>query len=353
MKKKKVEMSKYRLEIFFFTFKKKFSSISNDTLVRSISSVDECDKRPTKKSKKVDDNDDKGEDETSDSDKKKGKKNSIIDMSEETDDDDDDKGTTDVLSAIAKSPNFKNKANIGRTSHEVLVVGPIAFKDAGFIWVVSFNYTNSPWYFLDSYPKAWYESLWDTDHEQKKGKYPAWIVNFKGYQVRKMLDPSNEIEVKSNGYPISHTATVVVTKTDDREAFMKQMKVCDAYRKRIFALNYDKGELGQWYYDYLQQRNETRIIEAMKYMGDDPKVRIKQITKELKPYGHILHDYKYGYTLDHFWTDFAIKEFITKWYGVFSFEEVDEDVLKHCYRNYPGTRKLPIWSGIVEQIARG
>ena len=260
----------------------------------------------------------------------------------------------DSLAAIAKSPDHKNKTIASGNKLGGLVAGPFFVDGLGYLWVLSYDYVVKPWYFQIPFLKAWLESVWDKKHPDKKNSYPAWICNVNHYQVREPCDPTNKIMLKQDGYPIQHVGTTFATKTNDQGELMKQIKEFDSYRKKIFTHDDSEGQIGEWFYSHLKRSNLQRIIDGMnRYMPMETKARIKHITNDFKVYGTNVHEYNFGHTLDRFWSDYSIKEFVKKWYNVYSFNDVDEDVLKQCFNNYPDKRDLPVWNDIIEQYSRG
>ena len=57
--------------------------------------------------------------------------------------------------------------------------------------------------------------------------------------------------------------------------------------------------------------------------------------------------FHYDCHLDQFIADYDIKEFVTKYLGCTSWEDLDEEAKKACYKNYPKAT-LPEWTGIVQ-----
>lgn len=300
----------------------------------------------------------------------KGKKPEIIEVHDNSSSDDDSldgMGSDDreddsnkdnklaQMAAIAKSPQFKNKSVSSTNASDALVAGPFEYKDVGFLWVVVLYYTIKPWYFKVEFLKFWCEALWNNEHPEKKESYPAWVLHLTNHPVREICDRANTIKKKkSNGYPIEYVSTTVLTKTNSKKEFLKKMSVFDRFRKSVFTANGETASVGEWFEQFIKRANlpsfEATII---KYTANDRTARTKQMTSDFANFGNLVHNYKFGYTLDHFWPDYSIKEFIKQWWHVYKFKDVDDDVLKQCYKDYPDSRNLPVWDDIVDQFSRG
>lgn len=47
-------------------------------------------------------------------------------------------------------------------------------------------------------------------------------------------------------------------------------------------------------------------------------------------------------------TDYDIKQFVMKYLGATSWDDLSDDEKKVCYKNYP-KRKLPVWTSIFQE----
>lgn len=295
--------------------------------------------------------------------KQPGKKTAIINMFDDSnddssggDDDDDVDAKAAKMEAIARSPRFKKKTAIaGGTTQTVMVAGPIKYRDVGYLWVFLLGYRVIPWYNNATFYKAFLEEMWDADHSDDPGKYPAWLSNISVHHLRDECNRSNELVLQQNGYPENRLGSTVVTRTDKQEDFLKQVAKLDKYRKDLYTTNSKEVQVGKWFLDFIKQNNKDGILKGMnRYIANTDAARIKQINGDFLQFGNIIHEYQFGYTLDHFWPDYSIKEFLKQWFKAYSFDDIeDQEVLKKCYLNYPAARQLPVWSDIVEKTMAG
>ena len=57
---------------------------------------------------------------------------------------------------------------------------------------------------------------------------------------------------------------------------------------------------------------------------------------------------QYDVPLNRFMVDWDIKEFLTKFVGATSWDDLSEDDKRKCYRDYP-KKSLPDWDEIVQE----
>ena len=72
------------------------------------------------------------------------------------------------------------------------------------------------------------------------------------------------------------------------------------------------------------------------------------MTKEMDDQFASEISFKYDCHLDEFFIDFDIKEILVEHIGANSWDDVDEDTRKLCYRDYP-RKPLPNWDTIVNE----
>lgn len=283
----------------------------------------------------------------------------MLDENSDDDSGDDDDGDKRAkMAAIARSPRFKKKCGLaGGNTFPVFVGGPIQFRDIGFLWPFILAYPVFPWYNTLTFMKVFLEELWDEDHKDNPTGYPAWLSNLGIHSLREECDRSNQLVLNKKGYLATRWGSVALTKTNSQKEFLKQMAKFDDMKRQIYTSNPPNSpdeQVGTWFMSYINTNSMDKVIGGLdKYVPKTDAARVELFNKDFPKFGNAIHDYQFGYTLDHFWSDYSIKEFIKKWFGVYSFEGVDEEVLKKCYLNYPTCRQLPVWSDIVEQTLNG
>lgn len=256
------------------------------------------------------------------------------------------------MSLIVGSPKLKQKNAItSSNTSPVYICGPFNCGD-NYLWVASFQHIH-PWYCDAQYSINVSESLYDYSFKDKAGKYPTFITSLNEFPLREECDRGNTVVLKK-GYPVKKWATVFTTSTNDRKALMKQLNMYESLRKQIYGANEKGADVATFYLNYIRQAGREEIFDRLnKFLAPNDDARSKLFNTEFHKFSKIVPEYHFNVTLDHFWTDYSIKEFVKKWYEVYSYKEVDEEVLKLCYLNYPDARKLPVWNDVVEQMLRG
>lgn len=104
---------------------------------------------------------------------------------------------------------------------------------------------------------------------------------------------------------------------------------------------------GQRWMDYIKSIGAIRVLDSCKnYMGGDDDVVIDRVNNELIAIGDRLHKYTHNETLDRFFPDYYIKKFLMDFLNATSWDTVNENTKKICYKGYP-TRTLPDWNKIA------
>ena len=259
------------------------------------------------------------------------------------------------LAAFARSPEFKKKSALASSKSSVAKVVPyLPLPSGAYASVVHLADKPVPWYSKSAFVMMMFQEGWNIVNPEKKDRFPAWALNWMSHPLRVEHDLANSMVHKKNStYPMERISFIVVTKHASEEEVRKQLSIIDSYREQIFAIESGESEIGPIFLKHCYETNDTAIFSGLdKYIPANDEARKKTMTKDFVEFGRKRYQYEFGYTLDNFWTDGTIKEFVKKWWNVFSFEELSEEVLKKCYRNYP-TRRLPVWHDVVEQMLRG
>ena len=80
----------------------------------------------------------------------------------------------------------------------------------------------------------------------------------------------------------------------------------------------------------------------------DPEAAARVMTKEIDDHFKGGPAYHYDISLDKFMVDFNIKEFLNNHVGINSWDDLDEDGRKACFREYP-KRNLPDWDLMLQE----
>ena len=81
--------------------------------------------------------------------------------------------------------------------------------------------------------------------------------------------------------------------------------------------------------------------------GDAAK-STKIMTQEIVEHFQDGYSLQYDVPLNRFMVDWDIKEFLTTYVGITSWDDLSEDDKKKCYRDYP-KKSLPDWDEIVQK----
>ena len=82
--------------------------------------------------------------------------------------------------------------------------------------------------------------------------------------------------------------------------------------------------------------------------GGDAEKAAKIMTTEIDDYFKDGYSLQYDVPLNRFMVDWDIKEFLAKFVGVTSWDDLSEDDKKKCFRDYP-KKSLPDWDEIVQE----
>lgn len=329
VKKRRVKRSKLLRYFFISTKKKSHYSLPSVCVCRSKTSS----KRTGKLKRCVDESNDNDDDEN-----------------EDNIEDDNNEGAAAMMAKIMKSPELKKKSALkSGTAVVAKITEFLPLPNGAFVSVV--HLSNKPiWYANLEFQEIYLQETWDYKHPEKKGRFPGWVTSWKSHPLRLEHDLSNQTVMKKNStYAEERWCLLVTTPTPSKEAVMKQLAVMDSYINQIFTTDV----IGKAFLEYCYNTNATSIFTGLdKYVAANDEARKNVMTADFNKYGNLHRQYEFGYTLDNFWTDGTIKEFVKKWYKVYSFEELPKEVLEKCYRNYPA-RRLPVWHDVVDQMLSG
>jgi hypothetical protein len=125
---------------------------------------------------------------------------------------------------------------------------------------------------------------------------------------------------------------------------------CKAFRKRK---GNSAGDMALAYVEALHL-NDTgtgggliKFVLNAKGNGDRDEA-VKTMNKELHNHFKDGPAYHYDVPLDKFMCDWDIKHFLNNYVGVDSWDDLNNEEKKACYRDYPA-KKLPQWDSIVQE----
>jgi hypothetical protein len=131
--------------------------------------------------------------------------------------------------------------------------------------------------------------------------------------------------------------------TDVTKYFMR------AFKKRK---NNSAGEVALAHAEGVGAANGHAMTKGLygylvKSKGDgDPEKAVEVMNEELSNHWKNGISFEYDVSLDKYLVDYDIKEFLAEHLGINSWDDLDEDGKKACYRDYP-RRALPDWNSIV------
>ena len=80
----------------------------------------------------------------------------------------------------------------------------------------------------------------------------------------------------------------------------------------------------------------------------DEDTAVKNLSKRINDHYCGGPVFTYDDSLDKVMTDYDIKQFVMKYLGATSWDDLSDDEKKVCYKNYP-KRKLPVWTSIFQE----
>jgi len=241
--------------------------------------------------------------------------------------------------AVSKKVNDLIVKNSGSAFH-LTIVGPFPVK-IGHVWVVSFD--KHLWYHLSPFAKVWFIQGWK--HSHKGEPNPNWLTSLDDWKLRVKHSITNEM-VKNNGsdYADTRWGMVFRTQSDDKKKLERQLNQMIELMKDIYSARNDMP-VGRMFLKWCNTGDKSYLIKGMKkYMGDSDNIVENRVNSDLVAFGNKSYVFDYDNTLDAFWTDSSIKEFITEYYDKVSWDGLEESVLQMCYKGYP-ERTPPIWDG--------
>ena len=184
---------------------------------------------------------------------------------------------------------------------------------------------------------------------QSLGKpVPAVIENLKDHKLRVKHSITNEAVIRpGKSYPDTLWVTSIPLNAAFPEQHLdKQLKKLSTLFKQALTPN-EYMTPGRRFVTYCENSGKDRVLAACKYMGDLAAIE-RKTNEELIKLGKKDHIYTKGVTLDEFWTDYSIKEFLEEHAGCSSWDDVPEDVKRICYKHYPHRRQsMPDWDGVT------
>ena len=202
-------------------------------------------------------------------------------------------------------------------------------------------------------------------HKKRKllnpNKDSSWIQSISSYNLRdkEFGDESRWLKTK-NGNTIDVICFIVSVPIEEVNAFESVLKAqmryfLDVTRKR------KSNVIGRLVLDYCQDLRQGRKGGLGNYClkkGTTKKGTSKEVVSESKAAEVMteeIHDhFKDGYTVNYdiplnkFMVDWDIKEFLSTYIGVNSWDDLSEGDKRKCYREYP-KKSLPDWDEIAQE----
>ena len=226
------------------------------------------------------------------------------------------------------------------------------------VWSVSFDRPGNIFYAKGEHQQSVIQYL----HERKAvgniNHIPSWITSIRDVKIRKMEHGKENVwkrtGLKNNTTEVVHF--VISVPTDEEETFHALLNncideyFCKAFRKRK---GNSAGDMALAYVEALHL-NDTgsgggliKFVLNAKGNGDRDEA-VKTMNKELHNHFKDGPAYHYDVPLDKFMCDWDIKHFLNNYVGVDSWDDLNNEEKKACYRDYPA-KKLPQWDSIVQE----
>ena len=181
----------------------------------------------------------------------------------------------------------------------------------------------------------------------------GWIDTIKCYHMRNDEYGEESVYRKTaNNNTIDLLSFVHAIPKSEYESFRPKLEyrtkcfghVCNAKGKSVaagrnalkFVRNLRTGDhsgLGAW---------------ALKRAGGDETKAAKMIADDMYDYYGGGHSFEYDVPLNRYMVDYDIKDFLTKFVGISSWNDLNEDDKRSCFRDYP-KKSLPDWKTIERE----
>ena len=217
-------------------------------------------------------------------------------------------------------------------------------------WVVIFGDNGKAFFLKPEHLRDLFHIGWHKKHPLKP--LPTWISSLDCYNIRAMEHGKDSKWYKTKGnktrtrmaltfsLPTSEDHTVHELLKRDLQVIFSLMKKRPMRPAGTLALQYIEkisGGTDRGLYKYLTDKHNGDFERTAHAMTDD------------------LHDhfkdgmtFIYDNSLDKYMVDWDIKQFVEKYLGCNSWDDLSENDKQSAYKNYP-KRKLPDWSNIREE----
>ena len=186
---------------------------------------------------------------------------------------------------------------------------------------------------------------------------PTWVTSFKNYKV--IQTPCANVNKWARRGKKNKTTDgfyFVVTLPIAKEKMIHEVldNIKTEYFQKIFKSR-SKNSAGKFALKYALSMQGDKPLDQglygylLKNKGQGNAETAESVmTKEMNDQFASEISFKYDCHLDEFFIDFDIKEILVELIGANSWDDVDEDTRKLCYRDYP-RKPLPNWDTIVNE----
>jgi hypothetical protein len=199
------------------------------------------------------------------------------------------------------------------------------------------------WYYLVDQFTAPLKTL----YAENNMRIPPVISNMTEHKLRVKYSTTNEKKTRDNAtYPETRWYTIVPLNPVNPEGHLDtQLKTLTHLFKQALEPR-PHITPGRRFLTFIENSGKDAVLRGCKYMGDLGAIE-KQANAELIKLGKREHVYVKNCSLDGFWPDINIKEFLENYLNCSSWDDVSENVKKVCYQHYPARRNLPNWDYMV------
>ena len=251
----------------------------------------------------------------------------------------------DIFALETPSTTAKINEQYKKSNGQTLTVTTSSIiKFKGTLFAVIFVDDLAPcWYYLADQFTGTLKALYTAN----KLAIPAIVSNMKEHKLRVKYSSSNEKKIRDGAtYPETRWCTVVpLNPVNPENHLANQLKLFTRLFKKALE---PKPHItpGRRFMTFIENSGMDRVLRGCGYMGDLAAIE-KQTNAEFIKLGKKEHMYIKNESLDAFWSDLSIKQFLEEFLGCSSWDDVPEGVKKVCFKHYPNRRNLPNWDTMI------